>query len=139
MKTRYKVVLAVAIIILVIVVVAYWDDITLQKYEYIDYGYFTGNTIDIEGVIYVSVNEDTYNAIYQAMKKQGISPFAYEAIGRFDYTLGDNALKYKLYGSKNIQNRILLSGEDAYIIDSNYPKVYFCRQDILQTFGDMNK
>lgn len=133
LKTRYMVLLGIVIIILAIVVLVNWDEITLPKYKYTDYGYFTGNMIDIEG-IYESINEDTYNEIYKELNRQGISPYKHEVIGRFDYIMGDSIWKYKVFGRRTIKDRILLKGEEDYIVSANCPDVYFCRQDILNSF-----
>ena len=41
--------------------------------------------------------------------------------------------KYRIYGNKNAEHRILLRGEEAYALnDANYPKIYFFREDVLK-------
>ena len=134
LKTRYKVLMSIGILALIIVILSIlW---TLPKYEYIP-GEYTGKLV-INGTVYEELGVYESEEIYQELEKQGITPFEDEiAIGEMDYISGVFVWKYRIYGSKSIENRILLRGEeDIFLNDANFPEVYFCRQDILEQYKD---
>lgn len=134
LKTRYKVLMSFGILALIVVILSIlW---TQPKYEYIP-GEYTGKLV-INGTVYEEIREYKYKEIYQALKEQGITPFEDEtAIGIMDYIFVDDVWKYEIYGSKSVENRILLRGEeDFFLNDVNYPEVYFCRQDILEHYKE---
>ena len=102
----------------------------LTKYKYVSDGY----TIEGDGVIYEEIDEETFERIYDKLREQNIYAFAYNIVGRIDYTYVDK-WKFILCGQKNQEERILLKGKELYAFyDEEYPDIYFCRQDILQSF-----
>ncbi|MGE5495575.1 MAG: hypothetical protein ACM3S4_09780 [Burkholderiales bacterium] len=135
LKTRYKVLITFGILALIYLILSIvW---TLPKYEYIP-GEYTGK-LEIDGIIYEELGVNESERIYREFEKQGIDPFEDEiTIGEMDYISGDDIWKYRIYGNKNIEDRILLRGEEhIFLNDANYPIVYFCRQDIHEQYKEM--
>ena len=135
MKRGHKTLLVWGIIIAVIVLLCNLHNIRylfLRPYAYESNGYAIGSIINMDGIIYEEINEDTYQVL---MKERRLSEDGYQAIGRMGYKCVDDVWKYILYGNSDIAVRRLLVGKNAYILhDANYPEAYFCRQDVLEAW-----
>ena len=108
----------------------------LPKYEYyLDEA--TGSyVIDINGVLYKHISEKEYESINDMLEKEGIYTNRATPVGRINL-YSTEKWRYRIYGNKNEEHRILLRGEDAYAFnDANYPEVYFCREDVLKLYRD---
>lgn len=136
MKTSSKVVLIVlGVIVLGIVILFNWNNIlylVLPAYEYKSNGYVTGSTIEIQGVIFEEIDQDSYDELLQEWP---LNQGSYRhAIGKTIYDNGAVSGKYIVYGT-DIEGRVLLKGESIVIVNDNvYPVVYFCRKDILNEY-----
>lgn len=125
LKTKNKILLSIlSVIVLIIVILINWDNITLPKYEFTDSGYSIGSKIDINGVIYEEISEEEFNEIE---RKLNIDSSKFSLIGRIDYVQVDDIWKYHIYGNKSVEDRILLKGH-TYENWVNYPELYFCRK-----------
>ena len=131
-------------IILLIIVGLVWTTLVLivgvvlsrnqssPEYEYIGTGYFYGSILKIDGIDYIEVDETIFLEIEeQLLKLRHELDFSKFIIG-IEYPYVNEIWKYNIYGSKEIEERILLIGEEAYTFnDANYPEIYFCRKDIF--------
>ncbi|NLT97334.1 MAG: hypothetical protein GXW96_04130 [Christensenellaceae bacterium] len=133
-RRGWRIFFVFCIIILAIILLINAENISylfLPKYEcYTDEtGFYV---INIDGVLYKEIREKMYNDIDYELTKKGIYTSRAGLIGGINYS----EWKYKIYGNKNAERRILLLGRDAYTFhDANYPEVYFCREDVLQMMG----
>ena len=142
MKTRNRNLVICGLIIILILVFFNLENIryTLApKYEYEREENSIFGTINIEGVIYEEITKDTFNIIHTHLKGEGIESYEDKVIGKIDYVDID-IWKYWVYGIRDLDDKILLKGKDAYNFhDANYPEIYFCRQDILHSIQDATK
>jgi len=75
-------------------------------------------------------------ALMICWKKKGFIQTELTPVGRINL-YSTEKWRYRIYGNKNEEHRILLRGEDAYAFnDANYPEVYFCREDVLKLYRD---
>ncbi len=136
---RVKFILIIGIFVLIIIGILCFNNITyfaLREYRYTDNGYAIGSIMKIEEVIFEEIDEEAFNNI------EKMWPFNedYGVIGRIDYKHTNAVWNYSIYGNRDVETRILIVGKEAYAFnDANLPEVYFCRQDILQLFEDMNE
>jgi hypothetical protein len=129
--------LCIIIIITISTLISIMHSKNDTKFEYVDNGYATGSTLNINGEIYEEINEETFSNILTKIEKQGINPYSNEAICNIDYKKANGHWEYAVYGNLDMKNRILLKGEeDIAFNDVNYPDIYFCRQDILNLYRD---
>lgn len=100
----------------------------LPKYEYTRGENSAFGEIDINGIIYKQISEDTFIEI---MDEQGIDAYDDTVIGKIDYPDGP-IRKYPIFGDKDLEYRILLSSGTSG--GTRQPAVYFCRQDVLEAW-----
>ena len=136
-KVRFKVIIIIGIVLILIAVYFNWNNPVLPQFEYTSDGYTYGGEININGVKYIGISEDLFEKIYDSIRKQGIVPFNPTAIGRINYINADEVWEYNIYGNETAENRILLKGEeDIAFNDVCFPVIYCCRQDILESYKD---
>jgi hypothetical protein len=79
-----------------------------------------------------------FNSIDRMLVSEGIHTDNTTAVGRMNYILDTFIWRFRIYGNSNIDHRILLKGEEAYTFnDANFPEVYFCREDILNSYSEL--
>lgn len=134
MKRKYKVLLVLGCVVIalnVLVFYSYIASVFLPKYEYTREEDRAFGEIDINGVIYKQVSEDTFIEIEEIMDERHIDAYDEVVIGKIDYPDGPMR-KYPIYGKKDIEYRILLSSGTSG--GTRQPAVYFCRQDVLEAW-----
>lgn len=140
MKKAHRRLVALGIIIFVIVLLFNLNNISYVLLPEYYNTYDESNDMDkinIEGKVYVGVNEQQFNAIDRKLVNQGIYTDETNAIGRMNYIVGTSIWRFRIYGNKNADHRILLKGKEAYTFnDANFPEVYFCREDILNSYRE---
>ena len=132
-KKRFIIIGVIGIIILVIFGVTLMHQSKIKEdYEYISNGYAIGSILVVENENYLEINKNMFDEIFEILSKQSIESYEKNILGRINYNNGVDDWKFKVFGSDNIEKRILLKGEEAYIFnDANYPEIYFCRKDIF--------
>ena len=111
-----------------------YSNLELTEYQYIIDGY----TIVGDGVIYKEVDMATFENIKDEFKKQNIIGFPFLIVGKISYNY-EEEWKLILHGNLEQNERIFLIGKERYAYyDKDYPEVYYCREDILNLFYEMN-
>lgn len=138
MRRSMKGLIIIGIIVLSIVLFFNLDNIRYYiftpKYEYCEEN--GRDVINMDGIIYEEISGRMFEEIYDDMVSKGIDPFD-GVVGRMDYIDAGDIWKFWIYGKKEVEQRILLKGHDAYVLhDANYPEVYFCREDVLKSYQE---
>lgn len=137
-KRKIGLIIAGIIVLLIVLLfnshnISYY--ILTPKYEYCEEN--GRDVINMDGIIYEEISVLMFERIYDDMVSKGIDPFDDDAVGRMDYIDAGDIWKFWIYGKKEVEQRILLKGHDAYVLhDANYPEVYFCREDVLKSYQE---
>lgn len=138
-KKRYIVLPVLGILIVLIVLFINIDNIRymfLPKYNYEREENAVFGKVYMDEEVYEEITEKAFININNKLIAQGINPYDNTLIGRIDY-IDYTIWKYRLCGNQDKEYRILLTGEEAYSFnDANFPEVYFCRQDILDSLSE---